>query len=150
LVLPEAAAIHRELIRRKQAGYDPRVASRILRGATVLAADYIAAQEERAAMIIENARVAAPFDALLMPTVAMLAPAIAPLEADEHLYNRIDYEILRNPSVVNFIDGCALTVPCHEPGSGPVGLMIVGQAGEDRRVFAVGLAIEAALRATSS
>ena len=89
-MLPEAAAIHRELIRRKQAGYDPRVASRILRGATVLAADYIAAQEERAAMIIENARVAAPFDALLMPTVAMLAPAIAPLEAKrERLMGRL-------------------------------------------------------------
>lgn len=146
LVLPEAAAIHRDLIGRKQAGYDPRVASRILRGAQVLAADYIATQEERAAMIIESARVAAPFDALLMPTVVMRAPAMAPLQADLQLYNRIDYEILRNPSVVNFIDGCALTVPCHEPGSGPVGLMIVGQGGEDRRVFSVGLAVESVLR----
>ena len=147
LVWPEAAAIHCGLIRQKQAGYDPRVASRIQRGREVLAADYIATQQERAAMIAESVRIAVPFDALLMPTVEMVAPAIAPLEVDEQLFNRIDYEILRNPSVVNFIDGCALSVPCHPPGSGPVGLMIVGHAGEDRRLFAIGLVVEAALRA---
>ena len=54
--------------------------------------------------------------------------------------------ILRNPSVVNFLDGCALTIPCHVPGAGPVGLMVVGQCGEDRRLLAVGLAIESALQ----
>jgi aspartyl-tRNA(Asn)/glutamyl-tRNA(Gln) amidotransferase subunit A len=63
------------------------------------------------------------------------------------LYEEADRLILRNPTVVNFIDGCALTIPCHAPGSGPVGLMAVGQRDEDRRLFAVGLAIEAAIEA---
>jgi len=81
-----------------------------------------------------------------MPTVVMVAPPIAPLENDDLLYNQTDYAILRNPSVVNFLDGCALTIPCHEPGSGPVGLSVVGQGGCDRRVLAIGLAIESALR----
>ena len=146
MVLPEAYAIHRELIAARRAGYDPRVASRVLHGAEVRAADYIDVQIERAAMIADSARIAAPFDAWLMPTVVMVAPAIAPLEADDRLYNQTDYVILRNPSVVNFLDGCALTIPCHAPGAGPVGLSVVGQGGEDRRLLAIGLAVEGALR----
>ncbi|MFH1043664.1 MAG: amidase, partial [Pseudomonadota bacterium] len=74
LVVAEAYAIHRELIARRKADYDPRVASRILRGADLNAADYIEALNQRAAMIEDSARVAAPYDALLMPTVAMVAP----------------------------------------------------------------------------
>jgi len=48
--------------------------------------------------------------------------------------------------VVNFLDGCALSIPCHQPGEAPVGLMVVGQSGQDRRLLAVGLALESALR----
>jgi aspartyl-tRNA(Asn)/glutamyl-tRNA(Gln) amidotransferase subunit A len=146
LVVAEAYAVHRELIARRKADYDPRVASRALRGADISAADYIELLAQRAAMIADSGRVAAPYDALLMPTVAMLAPAIAPLEADDQLYAKTNLAILRNPSVVNFLDGCALSIPCHQPGEGPVGLMVVGQSGEDRHLLAVGLALESALR----
>jgi len=146
LVVAEAYAIHRELIARRKADYDPRVASRTLLGADMSAAEYIELLAQRAAMIAQSARLAAPYDALLMPTVAMVAPAIAPLEVDDQLYGRTNLAILRNPGVVNFLDGCALSIPCHRPGEGPVGLMVVGQCGEDRRLLAVGLALEAALR----
>ncbi len=146
LVLPESYAIHRSLIGARQAEYDPRVAMRILRGAKMSAADYIEVQNRRAAMISEGARIAAPFDALLMPTVPLLAPSIASVAHDDLRYNQTDNAILRNTSVVNFLDGCALTIPCHEAGAGPVGLMLVGQAESDRRLFAVGLAVEAALQ----
>jgi aspartyl-tRNA(Asn)/glutamyl-tRNA(Gln) amidotransferase subunit A len=146
LVVAEAYAVHHELIARRKADYDPRVASRTLRGADMSAADYIEVLAQRAAMIADSARLAAPYDALLMPTVAMVAPAIAPLEADDQLYGKTNLAILRNPSVVNFLDGCALSIPCHQPGKGPVGLMVVGQSGEDRRLLAVGLALESALR----
>jgi len=146
LVVAEAYAIHRELIAWRRADYDPRVASRTLRGADMSAAEYIEVLTQRAAMIADSARLAAPYDALLMPTVAMVAPAIAPLEADDQLYGKTNLAILRNPSVVNFLDGCALSIPCQRPGQAPVGLMVVGQSGEDRRLLAVGLALESALR----
>ena len=146
LVVAEAYAAHRELIARRKAEYDPRVASRALRGADMSAADYIDLLAQRAAMIAESARVAAPYDGLLLPTVMMVAPAIAPLEADDQLYGRANLAMLRNPSVVNFLDGCALSLPCQEPDAAPVGLMLMGQSGEDRRLLAVGLALEAALR----
>ena len=54
--------------------------------------------------------------------------------------------MLRNASLVNLFDGCALSVPCHEPGAAPVGLMIAGVQGTDRKILAIGLAVEAALR----
>jgi aspartyl-tRNA(Asn)/glutamyl-tRNA(Gln) amidotransferase subunit A len=138
--------VHRELIARRKDAYDPRVVSRTLRGANISAADYIDLLTQRAAMIADSARLAAPYDALLMPTVVMVAPAIAPLEADDSLYGKTNLAMLRNPSVVNFLDGCALSIPCHAPGAAPVGLMVVGQSGEDRRLLAVGLALESALR----
>ena len=146
LVLPEAYAIHRDLIARRHADYDPRVAVRVLHGAGVRAADYIEVLSARARLIAEAAALAAPFDAWLMPTVAITAPAIAPLEADDERYNRVDYQVLRNTSVMNFLDGCALTIPCHEPGTAPVGLTVAGQGGEDRRILAIGLAVEALLQ----
>ncbi|HUX24938.1 MAG TPA: amidase [Burkholderiales bacterium] len=147
LVVAEAYAVHRELIARRKDEYDPRVVSRALRGADISAAEYIDVFNQRAAMIAESARLSAPYDALLMPTVVMVAPAIAPLETDDALYGKTNLAMLRNPSVVNFLDGCALSIPCHEPGAAPVGLMAVGQAGEDRRLLGVGQALEAALRA---
>jgi aspartyl-tRNA(Asn)/glutamyl-tRNA(Gln) amidotransferase subunit A len=145
LVVAEAYAVHREVIARREAEYDWRVAMRILRGREIGAADYIELLRERAVLIGESARIAAPYDALLMPTVSMIAPEIAPLEKDDQLYGRTNAAILRNPSVVNFLDGCALSIPCHRPTEAPVGLMVVGQGGEDRRLLSVGLAIEAAL-----
>lgn len=146
LVVAEAYAVHSELIARRKDAYDPRVLSRTLRGAEISAAEYIDILNQRAAMIAESARLAAQYDALLMPTVTMIAPEIAPLEADDRLYGKANLAMLRNPSVVNFLDGCALSIPCHEPGAAPVGLMVVGQGGEDRRLLAVGMAVEAALR----
>jgi aspartyl-tRNA(Asn)/glutamyl-tRNA(Gln) amidotransferase subunit A len=148
LVVAEAYAIHRNLIGRRAAEYDPRVATRTLRGADISAADYLEVLGARARLIEESARLAAPYDALLMPTVAVIAPAIAPLEKDDELYGKANLAILRNTSVVNLLDGCALSIPCHEPGAAPVGLMVVGQGGEDRRLLAVGLALEAALQST--
>ncbi|MCJ7838162.1 MAG: amidase family protein, partial [Burkholderiales bacterium] len=147
LVVAEAHAIHRDLIARRKEAYDPRVLSRILRGTDISAADYIDMLTQRAAMIAESASLAAPYDALLMPTVVMVAPEIGPLETDDKLYGKTNLAMLRNPSVVNFLDGCALSIPCQEPGAAPVGLMLVGQSGEDRRLLATGLALESALRA---
>ena len=146
LVVAEALAVHGELIARRREAYDPRVLSRILRGADMSAAEYIDILTQRTALIAESARLAAPYDALLMPTVAMIAPEIGALQADDKLYGRTNLAMLRNPSVVNFLDGCALSLPCHEPGAAPVGLMLVGQSGQDRRLLAVGLALESALR----
>ncbi len=62
------------------------------------------------------------FDALLSPTVPCVAPELAPLVASDERFFATNGLLLRNPSVVNLLDGCALSLPCHESGQLPVGL----------------------------
>ena len=61
------------------------------------------------------------------------------------LFFAINAMLLRNTAVVNFLDGCALSLPCQAPGQMPVGLMVWGPALADDRVLSVSLALEAAL-----
>ncbi len=89
----------------------------------------------------------APFDAIVMPTVPCVAPTIAEVDASDEAYFKWNARVLRNAGLINFLDGCAATVPCHEPGSGPVGLMVCGTAMTDRRTLAVAVALERALAA---
>ena len=125
--------------------YDPRVGKRILLGKDFSASDYIALGDLRAAFMREIEALAAPYDAIVMPTVACVAPTIAQTEASIDDYLRWNIRILRNPGLINFLDGCAASVPCHEQGGAPVGLMVCGTAGTDRHTLAVAAALERAL-----
>jgi len=145
IAVAEAHAWHRDLIARHRPRYDQRVARRILGGAGIASADYIAALAMRRALQARVAAAVEGLDAWICPTVPMVAPALAPLEADDALYTRTNALMLRNPTAVNLLDGCALTLPVHRPGDAPVGLSLVGGTGGDRRLLAIGLGIEAAL-----
>ena len=76
-----------------------------------------------------------------MPTVPIIAPRIADLD-DERAYNNINMLILRNTALGNFFDRCAVSIPCHTAGDAPVGLMLVGPIGGDRRLLAIAAAVE--------
>ena len=143
----EAWAWHRETIERAADRYDPRVVSRILRGKELSAADLLDLLHARTAWIAEVEAAVSGFDALILPTVPLVAPSVAELAASDEAYFRANGLMLRNPTLINFLDGCALSLPCHEPGSAPVGLMIAGAAMSDRRILAIGRAVETCLRA---
>lgn len=143
----EAYAWHRNLLAEREAEYDFRVAKRIKLGAAMSAADYIDLHAARRRWIAQMEPLLAPYDALVMPTVPMVAPPIADLEASEEEFFRVNSLLLRNPSSINLLDGCAISVPCHAPGTLPVGMMIAGPAMSDARVLAVGRAIEIGLKA---
>jgi len=143
----EAYPWHRSLLETHASDYDPRIASRILRGKEMTTADYIELGQARRRIIAEADHVLAPYDAILMPTVPCIAPRIADLEATDGAYFAANALILRNPSVINFLDGCALSVPCHAPGEAPVGLMIAGLAMQDQNILSIGAAIESVLAA---
>ncbi len=142
----EAYAWHRPLIARRGAEYDPRVRTRIERAGGMTAADYVDLCAARDDLIRRIAPRTAPFDALLMPTVAITAPPLAAFERDED-YRHLNALILRNPSVINFLDRCAVTIPIQPPGTAPIGLMVIGEHGADRRLLAMAQGIEAALAA---
>lgn len=137
----ESYAFHRPLIAAKHDLYDPRVLSRILRGKEQEAADYIDLLHARADFIRCVRTIVAPYDALLMPTVPVVAPPLRDLES-ENAYRDVNLLMLRNPTVANFINGCSISIPCHEPGDAPVGLMLIGQTNGDTRILAIAAAIE--------
>ncbi|CAN7308320.1 amidase [Rhizobacter sp. LjRoot28] len=137
----EAWRWHRERLRASEGAYDPRVASRIRRGEAVGAADHLQLMAARADWVARMEAALAGWDALLSPTVPCVAPTLSAL-ADDEAYFAANALLLRNPSVVNFLDGCALSLPCHQPGDMPVGLMVWGPALADDRVLAVSAVIE--------
>jgi len=141
---PEAYAVHRTWIERSQ-DFDPRVLERILRGGSVSAADYIDLLATRARLMKRFARKNYDVDAMIMPTVPRIAPRIEVLERNPEAFRAANGNMLRNTSLVNFLDACALTLPIHPPRTAPVGLMVVGFGGEDERVLSAGVAIETAL-----
>lgn len=143
---PESFAWHRTLLAQNEAAYDFRVAKRIKMGAPVSAADYIDLHRKRREWIARMEKAVAPFDALIMPTVPMVAPPIAELEASEETFFRINALLLRNPSAINLLDGCAVSIPCHAAGTLPVGLMVAGTAMSDPRTLGVARAIEQSLQ----
>ncbi|MEO8525759.1 MAG: amidase [Caldimonas sp.] len=141
----ESWAWHRRLLAEHEAEYDSRVALRIRRGATMSAADYIDLVATRSAWIVRMEAAIAPWDALLSPTVPIVAPPLAPLIADDAAFFATNGLLLRNPSVVNFLDGCALSLPCQAEGELPAGLMLWAGALRDDAVLDASLAVETAL-----
>jgi len=138
----EAYAWHRRLIEAKGALYDPQVLFRIMRGKGMDATEYIELSQGRADLIHRVAAVTQDYDALVMPTVPVIASPLAEL-AQEERYRKVNVLVLRNPTVANMLDRCAISVPCHRPGEAPVGLMLIGEHGADRRLFAIAAAVEA-------
>ena len=142
---PEAYAVHRAWIDRER-DFDPRVRERILRGGSILAADYIELLRTRERLMRCFTRANYDIDVLVMPTVPLIAPPIGNLERDAEIYRRVNALMLRNTNPINFLDGCALSFPIHAPGDAPVGMMVAGFSGEDERVLSAGIAFEGALK----
>ncbi|RUL76012.1 amidase [Dyella choica] len=144
----EGYAWHRSLLARHRDEYDPRVLARVLQGEHASAADYLDLVAERTAMIeAASTMLWRHYDAVLAPTVPIEPPRLAELEHDDEAFVRTNALVLRNPAAFNFLDGCALTLPCHPRDAAPVGLMLAGAPYADDALLAAGRAVEAALDA---
>lgn len=147
ILAAEAYVTHRQHLSEYQGRIDARVHKRLLRGAAISAAEHIELMDARVDWIARVKHRLGTCEALLYPTCPVVAPPITALEQDDDLFHVTNLLILRNPSIINFLDGCALSLPCHAPGSAPVGLAVAAPHGHDRNVLALGQAIEAALLA---
>ena len=119
-----------------------QICMRIMGGKDMAAADYIELNRGRADLIRRVAAITQHYDALVMPTVPVIAPPLAALAAEDP-YRKVNLQVLRNPTVANMLDRCAISLPCHRHGEAPVGLMLIGEHGGDRRLFAIAAGIEA-------
>ncbi len=145
----ESYAWHRHLLQHHGKSYDPRVAARIQRGATMSACDYIDLHNARCNWINRMGTAMQSFDAFLSPTVPIVAPPIAEVapgaERDDAFY-RVNTLLLRNTSVINMLDGCAISIPCQTADELPVGLMVWAGAMCDDSVLNIACQIEELLR----
>jgi aspartyl-tRNA(Asn)/glutamyl-tRNA(Gln) amidotransferase subunit A len=142
----EAYAWHKELIARRGGDYDPLVAPRIRRGAEMSAADYIELLGKRADLQKRVAAVTANYDAVAMPTCAIVAPTLDEVATPEG-FTRKNMLLLRNTTVGNFLDRCSISLPCHEAGELPVGFMLMGEAMADKRLLAMARSVAPVVRA---
>ena len=145
----EAYALHRERLATHVDRFDPRVARRLLLGANISAADYVDLLHLRQSLIASANATTSRFDALLAPTVPVVAPLIAEMEASDEFFLRMNGLLLRNCAPFNVLDRPCWSLPCHRPGDAPVGLMVIGESMGDTRLQGIGLAIETVLTDSS-
>jgi Asp-tRNA(Asn)/Glu-tRNA(Gln) amidotransferase A subunit family amidase len=141
----ESYAWHQSLLAAEEMRYDHRVAQRMRQGAGGTADELRRLRAARSEWIVQVERAMRGFDAMLMPTVPIVAPRTEALLASDEAFFEANRLLLRNPSLINLLDGCALSLPCHRPGELPVGLSVAGAAMTDARVIAIGAAIERVL-----
>jgi aspartyl-tRNA(Asn)/glutamyl-tRNA(Gln) amidotransferase subunit A len=140
----ESYAWHRDLIAARGADYDPRVISRIRRGESQPASDLLALRRWRSAFQTRIAARLAGFDGFVAPTVPIVAPLLDATAADDE-YARLNLLMLRNPTVVNLLDGCAISLPMGAEGEPPTGLMLAGLGGTDDELLRIANWMEACL-----
>jgi aspartyl-tRNA(Asn)/glutamyl-tRNA(Gln) amidotransferase subunit A len=142
----EGYAWHHDLLAQKGSQYDPIVAKRFSSGASIGAKEYIDLVEGRKNLIGRSRSTTRGYDAVLMPTVPVIAPRIADVRT-EAAYLESNFLIVRNPGLVNLLDRCAISLPCHRDGDAPVGLTMMGETMADRRLLGMARAVESALDA---
>jgi aspartyl-tRNA(Asn)/glutamyl-tRNA(Gln) amidotransferase subunit A len=145
----ESYAACKEFVDHESHQMDHRVLQRMMLGKGVSAADYIKLLDNRQDWIKRTSRVLAPFDALISPTVPMQAPKTQPLMDSDEEFFRVNRLLLRNTFAINFLDGCAFSLPMQIEDELPMGLMLSASAGLDARLAEIALGTEWALGHTA-
>ena len=144
----ESYAWHRHLLDSSAVQYDPRVSARILRGANMRAHEYMDLVQARTQWIARMQKTLQTCDAVLSPTTPIAAPprsSVAPGAERDAEFFRVNGLLLRNTSAVNTLDGCAISLPCHQPGELPVGLMAWHGPMHDDTILQLALVLEQTL-----
>lgn len=140
----EAFALHGEMLRRAGSRVDPRVARRVMAVQDRPASDYVLLCAARERLRSSFWSAAASFDAVVMPTVRVGPPALAPLLADDDAYVRANLAVLCSTTLGNLLGGPVATVPVGFDRDGlPVGFSIATQPGEDALALSYAQGLEA-------
>ncbi|MCO5082929.1 MAG: amidase family protein [Rhizobiaceae bacterium] len=122
---------------------DRRVLARMLMGKAMSARSLLEIQRTRAKVVPQ---VSAALDGalLVMPTTVITAPAIAPLEAGDDVFFRINTLTLRNTALTNVLDMCGVAMPNGRDEKGlPTSFLVSAPWDEDERLLGAALAMEA-------
>lgn len=135
----EARAEYDDAYRLQHALIDPRVSSRMARADSLSAVEYRQSLNLRERLIREY-REEMQDAVLVMPTVPILPPRLSALDDDEH-YNRVNLQVLRNPSIANVLNGCSISLPVRH-GSVTTGLMLTAATHADTALLELAVQCE--------
>ncbi len=142
----EAYTTYREILDGPDAArVDRRVVARMMSGKTMSAHSVLMIQQARARM---KGELGALLDGrmMLMPTTPNTAPEIAPMEADDEVYFRLNLRGLRNTLMGNFLDMPGVAMPTGTDAGGmPTSILISSTANDDERMLGFAYAVERAL-----
>ena len=142
ILVAEAYQIHRDRLARRAADIDPIITGRTEKGRDISSADYIDTVQARATMIRAMDARLVDLDVLVMPTIPIVAPRIDEVATDPKVFMGRNAMLLRNTTIVNFFDCCAISLPLPREGGLPVGLMLIARNGHDRRLLRIAAAVE--------
>lgn len=143
LFAPEAYGEWREQIEDAPDLMHPPILSRFRGGAQMVAAEFVARWNDLHLARAEWANAVAGFDAVILPTAAIMPPDARRLADDPDFFAAENLLTLRNTRIGNVLGLPAISIPT---GHRACGLMALGAAGGDRALLRVAAAIEAALR----
>ncbi|MGY4526803.1 amidase [Pseudomonas sp. TE21394] len=126
----EAFAFHRPFLKRLASEYEPFTLKRLGAGEACTPEQYESLLARRLELIEEAARAFAGFDAILQPASLIIAPLIAQLESDEEKI-KTSIKMMVTTVIANILDQPSISIPCHESGSAPVGLLLTGTGSEE-------------------
>lgn len=132
----------RELVEAHPEKMFPQILERVRGGKTVGGADYCAGWNMLRDVRKQYAAETAQFDAVIMPTAAILPPHAERLLTDEDYYKSENLLALRNTRVANFLDVCSITLPTGVPSCG---IMFNGQNGTEAALLRLAAAAEQSL-----
>jgi aspartyl-tRNA(Asn)/glutamyl-tRNA(Gln) amidotransferase subunit A len=145
IIAAEAYTVNRRFIDEHYDELDPIVASRMIKGRDVSAADYLQTTLDWKRLRQEAFSQLTDVDAVLCPTTPIPACTLAEADGDMETYMRKNVMYLRNTAIGNILDLCGLSVPCGFTGDGlPIGLMIYGRPFTEDTVLAIGQAYQQA------
>ncbi|MBX3513385.1 MAG: amidase [Xanthobacteraceae bacterium] len=139
---------HRELLATKAAEYDPNILWRIRRGENITNAEYSLLIRTRRELAAKISTQLAEYDAMLAPTTAISAPRIAEI-LEPSAFTKANLLILRNCTLINFFDGCAISLPALRGDEAPLGIMLASTHGADSSLFEVAAGVESAFNSLS-
>ncbi len=120
----------------------PRILERFRAGATVSAADFVAAWQRLDALRLIWASKTAGYDAVILPTAPILPPNTQRLLDDQDYFVTENLLALRNTRIGNMFGLCGVTLPTGQPSCG---ITFLAGPGQEERLLRLCSAAERAL-----
>ena len=125
MIAAEAYTVNREFLEHHFDELDPVVAFRMRAGKDLPAPDYVAIWRQWKALRDRINHTLRDVDALIVPTTMIPALPLEAIDTGPARYAECNAKYLRNTSLGNILNLCAVSVPCGFTTEGlPIGMMI--------------------------